>query len=428
MRLGELLVADGRLTDEQIDQGLRAQVLWGGRLGSNLVELGLLDLDELSWALARLHGMPVALARHFARTDAALQQRLGPGLADKWQCVPLARLAEDPPRIGLAAIEPLPSEALEEIAAQLGEAPEALVVAVAAEMRILYHLELSYGLGRPARYMRARDAAPPEPPEPVSGESSEVEIELPPVAESSSAPVVTEPSVLPLAGPESGGGQDEISGPEHRRYLPMVGDDERRVGRIAIRRVKVYAEDQAPATGTWPDALRAIRRAQDRDRVGELAVSTLTSFCSGLRVAAVLVVRGQVLIGWRGRHREGPLDLRSIAVPLDHPSAVSEAVSTGRRVTHALEEAGADLDHRLAAAIGPTGRGQVLISPISLSEGRVSCIVYCQLDALADARDEAEAPEPGGAAPEPGRDAERIDSVVASMRSAFLRLIRAASR
>ena len=234
MRLGELLIADGRLSEEQIEQGLRAQVLWGGRLGTNLVELGLLDLDELSWLLARLHRVPVALARHFAQPDTGLQQRLGAALAERWQCVPLARLAEDPPRIGIAATTPLPDQAVAEIAAAFGEEPAAIVVAIAAEMRILYHLELSYGLERPARYMRSRDDDdPPEPPEPVLGESSEVEIEL------ATGPIPTlsldddsddlhdshvgaEPAALELAHSD---GEELPTGPEHRRYMPLVGEE-----------------------------------------------------------------------------------------------------------------------------------------------------------------------------------------------------------
>ena len=449
MRLGELLVADGRLTDEQVEQGLRAQVLWGGRLGTNLVELGLIDLDELSWALARLHRVPVALARHFARPDLALQERLGAALAEKWQCVPLARLAEDPPRIGIAAIAPLPPDAIEEISAQLGEATEAIVVAVAAEMRILYHLELSYGLGRPARYMRARDTAPPEAPEPVTGESSEVEIELPPPpAAEDLTPISTEPAVLPLAAPVAGEEEGDVStGPEHRRYMPMVGEEERRVGRIAIRKVAVYAEDGVVTPGTWPEALRAIRRAHDRDRVGELAVSALTSFCPGLQVAAVLVVRGPVVIGWRGRNRDGVIDLRAIAVPLDQPSGLAEAVASGSEVERRLQEGGADLDHRLALALGALGPAQARFSPISLSEGRVACVLYCQLELEAAAQDDVPAagdPRAAGTTSEAGlvsavavgpqdgsagsQVTEQIANVVASMRSAFLRLIRAASR
>jgi hypothetical protein len=442
MRLGELLIADGRLSEEQIEQGLRAQVLWGGRLGTNLVELGLLDLDELSWLLARLHRVPVALARHFAQPDVALQQRLGAALAERWQCVPLARLADDPPRIGLAAATPLPDQAIAEIAAAFGEEPAAIVVAIAAEMRILYHLELSYGLERPARYMRSRDDdEPPEPPEPVLGESSEVEIELPtgPMPalslddEAEAMPGGGEPAALELARSD---GEEVPTGPEHRRYMPLVGEEEQRVGRIALRRVQLFGAEESGEgvafPGTWPEALRAIRRAKDRDRVGELAVSSLATFCRPLRVAALLVVRGHVAIGWLGRHRHGAIDMRSIALPLDQPSSVAEAVVSGEVISRLLRNA-SELDRRLAAVLAaegaggaggddpaaPEGDARVMISPISLSEGRVACVLYCQLDG-SDVEVVIEGGEPPGT--------ELVENVVASMRSAFLRLIRAASR
>ncbi len=440
MRLGELLIADGRLSEEQVEQGLRAQVLWGGRLGTNLVELGLLDLDELSWLLARLHRVPVALSRHFAQPDLGLQQRLGAVLAERWQCVPLARLADDPPRIGIAAATPLPDAAVAEIAAALGEEPGAIVVAIAAEMRILYHLEVSYGLERPARYMRSRDddEGPPEPPPPVLGENSEVEIDLPPPTgpiptlapeELAAAESPADATPLELALTDS---EKVQTGPEHRRYMPLVGEEEQRVGRIAIRRVQVFAAEESgdsPAfPGTWPEALRAIRRGKDRDKVGELAVAVLTTFCASLRVAALLVVRGNVAIGWLGRHRRGVVDMRSIALPLDQPSAVAEAVANGNVVTRLLRTSG-ELDRRLAAILAEESEGagaapdwsdaRVMISPISLSEGRVACVLYSQLDG-SDVDRVMEGGEPPGI--------ELVENVVASMRSAFLRLIRAASR
>lgn len=430
MRLGELLIADGRLSEEQVEQGLRAQVLWGGRLGTNLVELGLLDLDELSWTLARLHRVPVALARHFAQPDAALQAKMGAQLAERWQCVPLARLAEDPPRIGVAATTPLTDGAVAQIAAALGEEPAAIVVAIAAEMRILYHLEISYGIERPARYMRTRDEETPEAPPPVYGEGSETELEIPPPqAELPDSSAIAQPPPLALAQT----GDEVTTGPEHRRYMPLVGDEdreERRVGRIAIRRVQVYPgdDDHGVTPGSWPEALRAIRRAQDRDRVGDLAVTALTTFCSSLRVAALLVVRGHVAIGWLARHRGGPLDVRAIALPLDQPSAVAEAVGSGEGVTRLVRYASA-LDRRLVTALAgadalemeAAAMARVMISPISLSEGRVACVLYCQLD---PDEGEAAAVLRGDEAPV----AELVENVVASMRSAFLRLIRAASR
>src|SRR5215210_4151895 len=92
-RLGELMVAAGLLTVEQVEQALRAQVMWGGRLGTNLVELGFLDLDQLSQALGRQHRMPSALARHFDKADPVLQRKLSPEFADRYTAVPLMRVA-----------------------------------------------------------------------------------------------------------------------------------------------------------------------------------------------------------------------------------------------------------------------------------------------------------------------------------------------
>src|SRR6266480_2000888 len=91
-RLGELLVVTKLLTPEQIDQALRAQVMWGGRLGTNLIELGYIDLDALSQALARQHKLPAALARHFEKADTELQKKLSPAFAEQFTTVPLMRV------------------------------------------------------------------------------------------------------------------------------------------------------------------------------------------------------------------------------------------------------------------------------------------------------------------------------------------------
>ena len=66
-RLGELLTQTRLIEPEKVEQALRAQVVWGGRLGTNLIELGCIELDELSRALGQQHGIPCAQARHFEK-------------------------------------------------------------------------------------------------------------------------------------------------------------------------------------------------------------------------------------------------------------------------------------------------------------------------------------------------------------------------
>ncbi len=153
-RLGELLVAAGLLTAEQLERALRAQVMWGARIGTNLVELGLIDLDELTSHLGHQHNLPSAFARHFEKVDRELQLLLPPEIAESFCCVPLMRTGERRD-IVIAAASPLSRKALVKIAEEMFVEPYQLIVSIAAELRIRYQLERVYGIARPARFMRA---------------------------------------------------------------------------------------------------------------------------------------------------------------------------------------------------------------------------------------------------------------------------------
>lgn len=162
-RLGELLVAAGLLSTEQVEQALRAQVLWGGRLGTNLVELHHLELDPLAKALGRQHRLPAALARHFEKADPELQRMLSPEIAERFSCVPLLRMGPEG-HVVVAALGPLQPRQLAVLAEALAVDVPRLVPAVAAELRIRYQLERVYRIRRAARFLRARGKSiPPFP-------------------------------------------------------------------------------------------------------------------------------------------------------------------------------------------------------------------------------------------------------------------------
>ena len=54
MKLGTLLLRNAAIGLSQLEAALRNQVLYGGRLGTNLVELGFIDLELLGSYLAEL--------------------------------------------------------------------------------------------------------------------------------------------------------------------------------------------------------------------------------------------------------------------------------------------------------------------------------------------------------------------------------------
>lgn len=57
---GKYLLSCGMLTRPQLLEATQTQVVFGGRLGTNLVELGYLQIDELEHHLGRHLGLPVA--------------------------------------------------------------------------------------------------------------------------------------------------------------------------------------------------------------------------------------------------------------------------------------------------------------------------------------------------------------------------------
>src|SRR3990167_3128580 len=89
MRIGELLVREGLIRPDQLEVGLRTQSQYGGRLGSVLVELGLLELDALATALSRQLGVPAALQKHFDAIDRPSLKLIPARTAEQRMAIPI---------------------------------------------------------------------------------------------------------------------------------------------------------------------------------------------------------------------------------------------------------------------------------------------------------------------------------------------------
>ncbi len=57
LKIGDHLVQNGLITEQQLDEALEAQTVFGGRLGTNLVELGFVTTAALAESLARQLGL-----------------------------------------------------------------------------------------------------------------------------------------------------------------------------------------------------------------------------------------------------------------------------------------------------------------------------------------------------------------------------------
>src|SRR5215468_4406549 len=152
MRLGEMLVRDGRLSEAQLADALGYQARDGGRLGTVLFEHGMVDLEALTVYLGLELGIPIATGAMLERAKRAAVRLLQPSQAFKHKCVPL--VVQD--RQLIAAIEdPHDFAILDALTSITGYR---VLPRVAPELRIYYYIERYYGVARPPLCRRCGDS------------------------------------------------------------------------------------------------------------------------------------------------------------------------------------------------------------------------------------------------------------------------------
>lgn len=115
MRLGELLLKEKLVTREGLDEALESQVVNGGRLGTNLCELGLIQEKDLARLLGTLHNC--AFASGEMQPDPRAIELLDGQFLDDKDMLPMR---VDPTRISVAVINPHDYASLDAIAFKTG--------------------------------------------------------------------------------------------------------------------------------------------------------------------------------------------------------------------------------------------------------------------------------------------------------------------
>src|SRR6478672_9355947 len=93
-RIGELPLKEKTITPEQLQQALNHQKTNGGKLGHNLVALGLVKDEEITALLSRQYGVPSINLTQF-EIDPSVIKLIPADTAQKYQIVPLSRDADD---------------------------------------------------------------------------------------------------------------------------------------------------------------------------------------------------------------------------------------------------------------------------------------------------------------------------------------------
>jgi len=327
MRLGEMLLRDGRLTEAQLKQALTAQAKDGGRLGTVLFEHGVIDLEALTVYLGLELGIPIATGAMLERAKRAAVRLLQPATAFKFKVVPL--VVQD--RQLIAAVEdPHDFATLEALTHQTGYR---VLPRVAPEVRIYYYIERYYGVARPARFVKfgesprgdesAADPALPAPPLPG----------LPPVPASPVSAPGPKPRLRSTKMAQMFDDSESLELDAEDLLETLDADDAAPAERATT--VRPHRSTTPPLVATAPaeprhalaadDALAALATVTDRDAM----IEALLGYAAGAFQGAVLfTVRDQLAFGWKAvGDLPGRAYVEHLLIPLEVPSIIQTAVA-----------------------------------------------------------------------------------------------------
>jgi type IV pilus assembly protein PilB len=140
-KLGEILVRENLISAQHLREALDYQREHGGRLGYNLVKLGLVTDDMITAVLSRQYGIPSVNLDLF-KIDESVLRLIPQEVAQKYSVIPLSRVGAT---LTLAMVDPTNVFAMDDIKFMTGLNVEPVVV---AEVSIQQAIAKYYGTSR----------------------------------------------------------------------------------------------------------------------------------------------------------------------------------------------------------------------------------------------------------------------------------------
>ena len=374
-----MLVRDGRLTPAQVLAAVGQQARVGGRIGTVLVEMRLIDVDTLTVYLGIDMGIPIATRAALDRAKRTALRVLTPEQADRHHCIPL--LIQDHQLI-VAMRDPLDLLALDELAQITGYR---LIPRVAPEVRVTWYLERYYGLPRSPRFLAlgdsvvlppARGADVPEPPPPpLPG--------LPPRV--TPVPMRVPVQVTPLneAGDELAVHLDRS--PDVALPPPLPRDvrvvDVEAMARAAVSPMPGMSQP-TPISLAPPDSLSldaALLRMTLATSRSEIADALLGHARSLLDAGVLLIVRDELAFGWKGFGPDvAPDRVETLLLPLESSSLFRAALDAGD--VFATSPPASSLQMHLLKVMRAPMPARAVVAPVIINQRAVN-LLYGQVHA-----------------------------------------------
>jgi type II secretion system (T2SS) protein E len=154
-KIGQLLISDGVITAQALDEALQSQVAFGGRLGTNLVEIEKATVDQIAAALAKQQRLPIAPQRWVENVDKPTLRTLPLDIVRRFKVLPLSLEGQV---LHVAMLDPSAPHYVADISRAAGRNVQPYVL---PELRLYYWLEHHYAIKRSPRYLIERVERPP---------------------------------------------------------------------------------------------------------------------------------------------------------------------------------------------------------------------------------------------------------------------------
>lgn len=289
-QFGDLLLKQGLVTHAQLDEALKYQVIFGGKLGTNLIEMGILEEDEVARVLSQQFQVPAISTDEVMHVDPQVLALLPRELVEQHHIVPIKLEGR---RLTLLMGDPGNFKLIEDLSFRTG-----LIIkpVVAAEVRLVFALEKHYNIGRDLRYIHVTKKIAAKRPAPAATTPTPVAAAAPPPAAVAPQPTARPGNEWELPT------HDLDSGEELAEIAPLEEI-------LDTETLALYLAD-----------------ARDRDDVLDSIASYLSHEYERV---ALFLVKGNIAHGWKASdgHQE-LLGFKLAQFPLDEPSILKTVAET----------------------------------------------------------------------------------------------------
>jgi len=271
-------------------------VLYGGKLGTNLLKLGYVDEEALAYFLSDKLEVPYAHPKKLSEIERGVLDAIPREVVEKYRILPFGFRGK---HLRVVMADPLDLDAVNEVSFVTGYVIEPMV---APESSLMDALEKHYGISRDR------------------GETSN--------SMGGSKPGTREPA----AGPEN-------TSPSEPQNRPVADNPQeliwKKLTKLKEKRKRELLGENDPGAEAHPEVLpegvvEGLKTAPDRDAVAGVLLDFIKErFGSG----ALLISKGERALGWKGVGPDIDDELvRKIRIPLEVPTTLNDAAVEGLAV------------------------------------------------------------------------------------------------